>query len=312
MTRSFAIKTVFLWLSMIFPFFSLVSAEAAAPQLKALGKLHTPRGVAAGLGLDNAGNLFLAESGRRTISKYDTFGRKLKSFSALPVGTGGIAVSPLGDFIYLADDQQIVILNGDSGEIAGRLTPLDGSFRQVAAFDTDLRGNVFVADGGAGRVSVFNAQGEHLADLAAPYDMPRFGKLRALAVNPAGQELWVVEESEGGVRTLVFGLDGVFLRELSSNDFGPESLASVCAIAFDAQGRVYLLDAKRKEVRSFDFKTMQVASFEGRDFSGKKPPGGAADMVFDPVTNRLYVSCGADVFILGVDSRERLQPLVWQ
>lgn len=288
--------------------------EAAAPQLQQLGKLRSGLSLTTGMGVDNVGNLFISQSRLKTITKFDTYGRKLHNFSPLEIGEGGLAVPPLGNLVYVSANKDVLIINADTGTPTGRLGTTEGQFEWVAAIGLDARGYVYVADSGARKVRIYNAQGEFQAEFGGPGEAPgQIGLLSALAVNQVTGEVWVADNlakgDPSGPKILIFAQDGQFLREMSgATDFGPEPIGSFGALTFDTQGRVYILDALKNEIRSIDLRTMGVSTYAKAGFLANKLVGSSA-LVFEPVTNRLYVSSGTEVTILGVDGAQRPLPM---
>lgn len=297
-------------------FFLIVSQpEAAAPQLKPIGKLGDAESVTSGLAIDNAGNLYLAEIGQQTITKYDTYGRKISRFTSVPLARGALAVTPMGNRIYASAEKKVLALNGYTGAIEGRLTPSSGEFGKITAIEIDDRGLVYITDSRTGTVSIFNADGELRKTIGGEEGIIRFGKLSTLAINHASGELWVVDSrplnSAAGVRLLIFDLAANFLREMSvEKAFGNLSIGCFCAITFDPMGQIYVLDGGKKQIISMDIDTGETRVFADTGFAHRHPAG-TPDLTYDSVTNRLFVSCGAEVFILEVDKLHRSEPLAW-
>lgn len=315
MDRFTSVKFVLGCFLVSFFIFTVTQVEAAAPQLHPLGKLRSCNSLTTGVGVDNAGNLFLSKSRLKTISKFDTYGRKLHNFSPLEIGEGGLAVPPLGNVVYASANKDVLIINADTGDQIGQLGATEGQFEWVSAIDLDARGYVYVADSGARKVRIYTPQGAFHAEFGGPGDAPgQIGLLSALAINQATGEVWVADNlakgKNAGPKILIFDQDGQFLREMSgATDFGSEPIGSFGALTFDPQGRIYIIDALKNEIRSIDPRTMGVATYTKAGFLSNKLVG-ASGLVFEPVTNRLFVSSGSEVTILGVDGAQRPVPLV--
>lgn len=308
------VATKFVWLMSVF-LVILFSAQvyAGAPLLQAQGKLRSCDSLTTGVAVDNAGILFLSKARLKTLSKFDTYGRKLKNFTPLPIGDGGIAVSPMGDVIYAAADKSVLIIDGYNGSIIGQLGSKDGGFDWISTIELDDRGYIYVADGGARKIRIYNSSGEFQSEFAGPgEELGQLGFLSAMAINQAAGEVWVADNLAKGVtpgpKIVVYGLDGQFLREMSGvTAFGQEPIGSFAALTFDRQGRAYILDGQKNEIRAIDPRTGGVLVYD-QFGSFEKKLVGQSSLAYEPVTDRLFVASGQEVFILGVDGASQIVP----
>lgn len=317
MDRFFGAKHVLGWVFVVFFFLAVPHANAAAPKLRLLGKIRAVSSLTTGIGVDNAGNLFVSKARLKTIAKFDRYGSELQSFTPLPAGEGGIAVTPLGDVIYVAAGRSVLQVAGDTGVVAGQLGSAEREFEWVSAIARGSDGSVYVADSGARKVRSYDSHGVFQSEFGGPGEGPgQIGLLSALAVNQVTGEVWVADNlakgENPGPKVLLFDQDGQFLREMyGRTDFGDQPVGRFGAITFDQSGRVYLLDLQKNEIRCLDLQTMDMAIY-------KKPGAlssklfGKADLVFAPLTNRLFVSSGQDVSIFGIDGVQRPVPLITQ
>jgi len=291
LTRLFLVACIFL-----LP----VTVSAGAPQLQLLGKLRSCDSLTAGIGIDNAGNLFLYKTDLGVVSKFDPYGRKLKHFSFLKGGAGGLAVSLLGDVIYVAVEQKVLILDGDSGQQIGVLGEADGEFSAISAIALDRQGQLYVADGEALSIRVYSPKGRFLYAFTFAEREKKRLKFSAMALDNGNNQLWIALEGQtASVR--VYDIRGSLLKEISAeSDFGSEPVNCISAMTFDPQGRLYLLDCEDQEIHSFDPRTGGEGHFacEARETMGQASSG----LVFDAATSRLFVAIDEEVSIFAVDA----------
>ncbi|MBS4024582.1 MAG: hypothetical protein KGZ96_02785 [Clostridia bacterium] len=121
------------------------------------GKLSYPNGIA----IDAAGRIVVSDSGNARIQIFNNEGKYLKSALAAQFGVAlprGIAVGQ-GNRIYVADvfGHQVVELNEDLElrHILGRLGQQEGELKFPNGVAVDAMGNVYVAERGNNRMSVF-------------------------------------------------------------------------------------------------------------------------------------------------------------
>jgi len=278
-----------------------VDLFAAAPQLRSLGQLRSCGVATTGIAIDNAGNLFLAKAELNAVSKFDVYGRKLQHFAPLLIAGSGLAVSPLGDRIYVAGDKQVLVLSGDSGEL---LATLDGSgeFGRIAALVLDSRNNLYVTDADSGMMRVYDKQGGGLRGFPL-FDVEQ-RQFVALAINSFSDEIWLAVadiESPGKVELQVYSCQGQYLRPVDlKNDLGLGYGAGFASLSFDSMGRLYIFDHQASTIVALDPRSSGISSTK---IMGMEPllETAPAGMVVDPVSSRLFVYSGQDVFIMQID-----------
>ncbi|HEY8693086.1 MAG TPA: PA14 domain-containing protein [Chloroflexota bacterium] len=132
-----------------------------------LGEGSLPVGVA----LDRDGNIYVADAGRRTLSKLDAGGHVLWTANP-PARTAGFQQLSA---VAVAHDGNALLLDGDSG-IVSRFTPA-GQYAGMLAKDLLVyhprglavapNGDVYVADTGGSRVLHLSADGHQLGVIGA-------------------------------------------------------------------------------------------------------------------------------------------------
>jgi len=298
------VAVVSLSLGAIWP--NLASA-AGAPAVQSLGALQEGLRVPGKLDLDAQGNLYVADARGKRILKYDASGVLRKVFDQVPVTGKGLAVVADGKRIYAEIKEKIAILDGETGARLGYLggaTPLT----RAGGVDVDAAGRVYAIDELNRKIQVFDADGNALFAFSGNGTGDGlFRRITAMAVNVSANEVYVAGEgvlyatTDGKSVVQIFGLDGAFHGKLVlDSDFG--GALSLCdGIAFDAAGREYYLDELKANVRVRDRSTIYLSTLEiGGAGDGKvRQP---AQLAFDPVTSRLFVSSdNAKVEVFGID-----------
>ena len=246
-----------------------LSVTARRPNFSGPLQLISPAAVAA------RGNyIYIADSGRRQIFRYDTGEQSMTPFAAYAGSAlGNIAVA--SDFsLYVVDinTQKVLHFSADGRE----LRPFENSLemaRPVAVVVDPVNGQVSVADSLRNHVVVFNSLGRVLSVLRS--DEGR--SIEAMASGPDG--LYLVDRV--GRKILVIGKDG---RDLYT--IGAGALKHPGAVAVDRFNRVFVSDSFDNTIKVFEQGKM-LASFPG---------GGAVPAGFNRITslwleqNMLYVA----------------------
>jgi sugar lactone lactonase YvrE len=199
-----------------------------------------PFGQATGVAVDSTGDVYVVDTGKGVIDKFDPAG----TFVA---GSGG----PSSPFI-----------SGTPG----------GPFGQATGVAVDSAGNIYVADGGGQAVDKFDSSGSFVAGSSGPSSafLTFAGRPRAIAIDnstsstdPAAGDIYV-DESTGASfgpphRVYAFDAAGSFLSEVSVENGNEEveEYSYPYGVAVDANGRLYVSD--RSEHHRVDlFRTVVV------------------------------------------------------
>ena len=193
--------------------------EAAAVQVwgsqgKGGGQFQDPRGIA----VDEAGNVYVADSGNHRIQVFDSSGKFLTQW-------------------------------GSQGMEAGQ-------FQDPWGIAVDQAGNVYVADTWNHRIQKFDAEGSFLLQWggygatggAAVGDEGLFWGPRDVALDAAGN---VYVTDTGNKRVQVFSPDGQFLDQWGG--FGVEDglMDEPVGLAIDEEGNIYVADTWNQRVQKF-------------------------------------------------------------
>jgi DNA-binding beta-propeller fold protein YncE len=191
------------------------------------------------IALDGALAIVVADRGNRRVVRFD---RDLNFAGDVPENTElasrfgrltGVAAAPGGD-LWMADEDERALWRTDAFGTAlhfENFYATRGRLIEPRGITSDRDGFVFVADAGAGIVSVFDPLGVHVGDLGSgvvgsPLDVA----LREDIVAVADAEAGVVLLSHRGRRI-----------EIASG--GMPRLGLVSGVAFNDRGRLYVSDA---------------------------------------------------------------------
>ncbi|MFQ5811810.1 MAG: flippase activity-associated protein Agl23 [Anaerolineae bacterium] len=258
-------------------------------QGKGNGQFQDPRGIA----VDEAGNVYVADSGNHRIQKFDSNGQFLTQWGSEGDGPGqfkepwGIAVDAEGH-VYVADTWNHRIQKFDA---EGNFLRQWGSFRDTGGaavgdggffwgprdIGIDAAGNVYVTDTGNKRVQVFGPDGQFLDQWGG------FGVEDGLMDEPVG----VAIDEEGNIyvadtwnqRVQKFDQDLKFVTAWPINGWYGQSVVNKPYLAA-AEGRVYVTDPEGYRVLVFDQGGEFVATFGEYGFDSKSfslPTGIAVD-----------------------------------
>jgi uncharacterized protein (TIGR03663 family) len=183
-------------------------------QGKGNGQFQDPRGIA----VDQAGNVYVADSGNHRIQKFDSNGKLITQWGS----------------------------EGDG----------PGQFKEPWGIAVDAEGDVYVADTWNHRVQKFDAEGNFLLQWGgyrstggvAVGDEGFFWGPRDIAVDAAGN---VYVTDTGNKRVQIFSPDGEFLNQWGG--FGVEDglMDEPVGIAIDEEGFIYLADTWNQRVQKF-------------------------------------------------------------
>ncbi len=256
-------------------YFPLIYDPSAAPDVEGRmtigrsgdtpGALSDPAGVA----IDAAGNLYVADSGNGRIQKFDADGRFLKAAGA--AGSG------------------------------------EGEFNQPGDLALDADGNVYVTDTWNHRLQKFDADLNFIAtwggptkDLVNPGDYEMWGP-RSIAVDGDGN-VWVVDTGTQRVRK--FSPDGELLGSVGGRGDDLGQFREPVGITFDpASGDMLVADVGNARIQRIDAQLRPIAAYpiaEWRDMDPVNKPDLAAlpdgrILASDPAHGR--------ILLLGKDGR---------
>ena len=211
-----------------------------------------------GVAVDQAGNVYVADTGNARIQKFTADGAFLTQWGAAGGGAGqfnapaDVAVGPDGS-VYVADtnNNRVQRFTTDGAFISqwGTAGALDGQFSGPIAVTAGPDGSVYVSDAGNNRVQRFLADGTFFAAFGSTGGGPgQFNIMRGIAAGPDGT-VYVVDA--GNSRVQAFTADGTFVTSWGSNGTGDGQFTnSVRGVAASAGG-VYVSDPGTASVQRF-------------------------------------------------------------
>lgn len=215
-----------------------------------------------GLAVDpTTGDVYMADTDRYRVNKYDDAGTFLLSFGVQGTDAGKfkypsrIAVSSTG-MVYVADtwDNRISIHTPDGTEIGsfGGSGATLGQLRAPHGMAFDAADRLFVADARNNRIQVFDATGTALFAFSGKgYQPGNFvGDMRGLAIDQANGFVYA---SDGiGNRINKFTTDGTYVSRFGSSGFGPGQFSDGGReVTVDGDGSVWVGDMPNFRAQKF-------------------------------------------------------------
>lgn len=262
----------------------LLVAGAGSPGVAGNGgpALHAQLNYPAGLALDNAGNLYIADSGNRRVRRLSA---GILSTLNVPLTLDlptGLVFDASGN-LYIADRSRIVRLTA-----SGTASSLKVAARDLAL---DALGNLYIASGSPQIVRM--AAGGAVSTIAGATSQPRFwgdgapavlGRLdspRGVALGPDG-ELWIADTGNARIRKVSAtgllstvagaggaGVVGEGIPATTARLFAPSS------VALDAAGNLWIADPLSSRIRRVS-PTGLITTAAGTGQAGFNGDGSAA------------------------------------
>jgi len=221
------------------------------------GSLNEP----AGLTIDVAGNVYVADTMNHRIQKFD----------------------PEGKFVTQV---------GGNG-------PGQGQFQEPWGVAVDAQGNVWVADTFNHRIQKFDpnlnfvlAFGKSASNLQDP-EPDAFWGPRDLATDAEGN-VWIADTGTG--RVVKYSATGTLLREFGDMGSGPGQFTELTAVEIAANGDIFVADSGNRRVQRFNAGFDFVAEYDvpgwlyidsvAKPYLALLPDGGL--VASDPTQNKLF------------------------
>lgn len=250
-----------------------------------IGVMVCPYAVA----VDQAGMMFVADSGGAVIHMFDLRTRDYNQFASLADGQKlekpvGLAV--LADRLYVVDSSlgQVCVFKKDG-------TPLfafgAGQFKRPSGIAaSEPYGMIYVADTAGHTVYKFNADGVMVGQMGHRGLEPgQFNFPTHLCVDRTGR-LYVSDTLN--YRVQVFAPEGRFLMMFGQQGDRPGNFAHPCAVATDSQGNIYVTDRQYENIQIFNAAGQILMAFgqEGQGPGEFWLPGG----IFIDHRDKIYVA----------------------
>ncbi|MFN8708585.1 MAG: peptidyl-alpha-hydroxyglycine alpha-amidating lyase family protein [Planctomyces sp.] len=216
-------------------------------------------GAVSGVGVDDAGNVYLLQRQAPPVMCFDRSGKFVRSFGDNLVGTGhGLAVDPEGNVWVTDTGHHLVFKFSPEGKLLLALGQSDKPGTGENQFDKPTHtafgsnGDVFVTDGyGNSRIVRLNSDGKFIQEWGKAGAGPgEFKSPHAAIVDNMGRLLVCDRDNQ---RIQIFSQDGMLLETWSGyTPFG---------IAIDGHGMVFTADGKLNQISQLDSKGMIVRSW---------------------------------------------------
>jgi hypothetical protein len=219
------------------------------------GRFSSPAGIA----VDEAGRVFVADSGGGRVEVFDNAESGNKFLGVIADGVTrptGVAVDNR-QRLDVADAAANVIDKFDAFNNQGEFLRVIGSSGQALGelqgpqmIDTDSRAYIYVAETGNTRVQWFNGNGGPILGFGVG-DPPQFNNPYGIARMPEG--LFYVSNDEPGAGGLrVYDQRGFLLRTVAGPGTDPGLVDDGRGVARDRLGRVIVVDAGMDRVEAFN------------------------------------------------------------
>jgi len=221
-------------------------------------------GLIAGLALDDDDSLFVVDTQRHHILKFDPQHQQEASFGAeVLVRPSGLAIDRENRFVYVADSGNDVVdvFDADSFKLLRHIgkpskkhdqtDPGTFSLPEAVAVDNDC--NVYVTDTFNDRVEIFDADGEFISMFGKNGDGPAdFERPKGIAVDRDGH-IWVVDAAQNMVK--VFNQQGRLLINFGGLGNYPGQFMGPWGITIDRSNRVIVSETFPGRVQMFRYIT---------------------------------------------------------
>jgi hypothetical protein len=280
-------------------------------------KAQRPMGITA----DAQGHVWMADRENSRVVEFTEEGKYLGQFGSYGTGNGqfldprGIALAPNGT-LWVVDtargriqqfNQKGEFLQGFGTKVSAPNPNDPTAFVEPWGVSAAPNGQIWVADVGAGRVSLFNesAVGQARFDREA-YGSPSNGNGKAelaapvgIATNASGN-IWVVEN--GASRVDVFDSNGQFQTRFGSEGTGNRQFKAPVGVAIAPTGHVFVVDAGNNRVQEFlangaylrQFASTGTASNQLQEPRGITIGAGNTAFVADAANHRVARWAGVD------------------
>ena len=191
----------------------------------------------------------------------------------------GVAVSPAGDRIYVAEsdgERQLKIFDRDGNLLRAVAPPDTGRAGRAPVYvAAHPAGKVYVTDRTRGTVDTYSFDGDYEGQFEPSAEVGRPWAPLGIAVTPAG-DLAISEVTKGQHRVLLLRPDGTLRLTFGQEGSGLARFSYPNAIAVDGRGRIFVADSNNGRVAVFAPDGLPLWEFRGGGGATLSVPRGLA------------------------------------
>lgn len=221
-----------------------------------------------GVALDAEENVYITDTGTRSVRVYDRDGHFLRGIGkeALARPTG-IAIDAARHRLYVVDTGQndspeahrvaVFDLAGDFLRAIGHRGSGDGEFNFPTFANLDAEGNLYVVDSVNNRIQIFDPDGNFVRTFGHSGDqIGDFARPKGVAVDTFGN-IYVVDSRWSNVQ--IFNQEGQLLMIFGGVGDYPGLMMNPTAITIDNDNRIYVSDTLGKRVNIYQLVNTSAA-----------------------------------------------------
>lgn len=238
------------------------------------------------LSVDKYGNVYVADTGNHRIQKFDANGNFIMKFGEYGHGNGqfinpsGVTVS-LRDYIYVADTGnnriQMFDLSGNFIRLVSKVEGIPENYK-YHSLDSDINGNLYVADSQNNLIYKFTSQLEYLSSSVGNPLSP-FKNLKGIAIDKS-YDVWgkwysiggmgVVEEDRATLLLIGMGITDISITDADS---GPGKINFT--LTDDGIYSIRIYDSQNNLVRTLVSEARADAGKKSISWDGNNDAGSA-------------------------------------
>lgn len=220
-----------------------------------------PLSLPVGVALDEQENVYVTDTGSRTVRVYDRSGTFLRGVGKdVLVRPTGVTIDSARQRLYVVDTGQndsteahrvkVFDLEGQLLQEIGRRGEGDGEFNFPTFVSLDAEGRLYVVDSVNNRIQVFDPEGKFLRKFGQSGDhIGDFARPKGVAVDTFGN-IYVVDSRWSNVQ--IFNQEGRLLMIFGGVGTYPGLLLNPTAVVIDRENRIYVSDSFGKRVNVYE------------------------------------------------------------